>query len=154
MPEATRHPLLRVPPEQYGPSYTDHLLEQYKLYVESAQAVSERRTSANNYLLTVNAFLVTLYGLASSITPSHAWRFAIPVAGLLVSSSWFVLVRSYRSLNTGKFTVIHELERHLPAALFDHEWLSSSMVAAALTNLSLTSSSGFPLFSPRSTSSF
>jgi len=122
MPESPRHPLLRVPPDKYGDHYAHHLLEQYKLYVESAHAVSERRTSANNYLLTVNAFLVTLYGLASPVTPGYAWRFAIPVAGLLVSASWFVLVRSYRSLNTGKFTVIHELEQYLPAALFDHEW--------------------------------
>ena len=37
------------------------LLEQYKLLVQSAEKISERRTSANNYLLTVNAALVSLH---------------------------------------------------------------------------------------------
>src|SRR5713101_8512695 len=98
MPESPRHPLLRVPPDKYGDHYAHHLLEQYKLYVESAHAVSERRTSANNYLLTVNAFLVTLYGLASPVTPGYAWRFAIPVAGLLVGMSRSLLNAGERRL--------------------------------------------------------
>jgi hypothetical protein len=35
---------------------------------------------------------------------------------------WWSLVDSYKDLNTAKFTVIHELERQLPVALFKHEW--------------------------------
>jgi len=116
------HGLLRVAAEEYGDAYREHLLEQYKLFVESADRVSERRTSANNYLLTVNAFLVTLYGLAASWGDNRAWVFVVPVAGVLVCVTWLVLIRSYRNLNTAKFKVVHELEEHLPAALFDREW--------------------------------
>ena len=29
---------------------------------------------------------------------------------------------TYRDLNTVKFKVIHELEQHMPAALYDYEW--------------------------------
>lgn len=114
--------VFRASPETYGPDYRQHLLEQYKLFVESADRVSERRTSANNYLLTVNAFLVTLYGLAAGWGDNRAWAFVVPVAGVLVCITWLVLIRSYRNLNTAKFKVIHELEEQLPAALFDREW--------------------------------
>lgn len=114
--------LFRTQADSYGAEYKQHLLEQYKLFVESADRVSERRTSANNYLLTVNAFLVTLYGLASSFGNNKAWLIVVPTAGVLVCITWLLLVRSYRNLNTAKFKVIHELEQRLPAALFDREW--------------------------------
>ena len=54
--------LLRTPPDKYGDAYQHHLLDQYTLYVETADRVSQRRTSANNHLLTVNVFLVSFYG--------------------------------------------------------------------------------------------
>ena len=116
--------LLRVAPQDYGPAYREHLLEQYKLCVEMADRVSERRMSANNYLLTVNAFLVTLYGLASAlqVLQKQLWQYVVPVAGLLVCVTWFVLIRSYRQLNSAKFKVLHELESMLPTAPYDREW--------------------------------
>ena len=117
-----KRPLLRAGRDDYGEKYRDHLLEQYKLYVESADRVSERRASANNYLLTVNAFLITLYGLAGSFGGNRAWQVVVPVAGVLVCITWLVLIRSYRNLNTAKFKVVHELEEQLPAAMFDREW--------------------------------
>lgn len=46
----------------------------------------------------------------------------VPLVGLLVAIAWFMLIRAYRALNTGKFKVIHELEARLPARLFDLEW--------------------------------
>ena len=52
------------------------------------------------------------------------WLVIIPIAGLLVSLTWFSLVISYKDLNTAKFKVIHELENYLPAALFRYEWHS------------------------------
>lgn len=116
------HPLFRVTRDEYGDLYDQHLLEQYKLYVETAERVSQRRTGANNFLLSANALLVTLYGLALSFGDNPAWLLVVPFGGILVCVTWFVLIRSYRHLNAAKFKVIHELEEHLPAALFDREW--------------------------------
>lgn len=112
-------------PEEYGEKYHEHLLEQYKLYVEMADKVSERRQSANNYLLTVNSILVSLFGILSGFGSSveqRIWWVFLPVAGLLVSITWATLIRSYRQLNSGKFKVIHKIESQLPAALYDSEW--------------------------------
>jgi L-asparagine transporter-like permease len=114
--------LIRYTTESYGESFRADLFEQYKLYVESAEKISERRVSANNYLLTVNAFLVTLYGLLAASPYKGGWAVLVPVAGVLVSLTWLRIITSYRDLNMVKFKVIHELEREMPAALYDYEW--------------------------------
>src|SRR5207249_10868848 len=92
-------------------------------YVESAEKISDRRVSANNYLLTVNAFLVTLYGIiVGGGRATTYWPILVPAAGVLVSLTWLRIILSYRDLNTVKFQVIHELEQHMPAALYGYEW--------------------------------
>lgn len=114
--------LIRHTKETYGKSFKADLFEQYKLYVESAERVSERRVSANNYLLTVNAFLVTLYGILAASPYKSYSTILVPVAGILVSLTWYRIIISYRNLNSVKFKVIHELEQHMPAALYEYEW--------------------------------
>lgn len=112
-------------PEEYGEKYHEHLLEQYKLYVEMTDNVSERRQSANNYFLTVNSILVSLFGVLSGFNLNageNLWRYSLPLAGLLVSIAWIGVLLTYRQLNSGKFKVIHRLESQLPAALYDAEW--------------------------------
>jgi hypothetical protein len=122
MAKQESHPLIRQTREEYGDSWRSDLFEQYKMYVESADKISERRTAANNYLLTVNTGLVTLYGLATQPASTIVWHITVPIAGILASFVWWWLIQSYRDLNTVKFKVIHELENYLPVALYDHEW--------------------------------
>lgn len=109
-------------PEEYGEKYQDHLLEQYKLFVTTSQQISERRQQANNYLLTLNSSLITVFVAFLSTFVRHRWNVLIPIAGLLVCFIWHSLVESYKDLNTAKFAVIHELEQQLPVALFRYEW--------------------------------
>jgi len=122
MPDALGSRLIVHTPESYGESFRRDLFDQYKLYVESAERISERRVTANNYLLTVNAFLVTLYGLVSASRFNTLWTTLVPFTGLLVAITWHRIVTSYRDLNTVKFAVIHELEHQMPAALYAYEW--------------------------------
>jgi len=42
---------LQIKPEEYGPEYRAHLMEQYKLYVEMADRVSQRRAGSVPCLL-------------------------------------------------------------------------------------------------------
>jgi hypothetical protein len=122
MSEIPSSKLIRHTKDSYGDSFKSDLFGQYKLYVESAEKISERRISANNYLLTVNAFLLTLYGLLSANQYKGYWTILVPVAGVLVSLTWLRIISSYCDLNTVKFKVIHELEQQMPAALFEYEW--------------------------------
>ena len=114
--------LISNPQASYGASFQAHLLEQYKIYVESAQKVTDRRITTGNYLLTVNSFLLTVFGVASSQHLSGFWLAIVPVAGLLVSFTWYALVVFYRNLGASKYKVIHRLESFLPTAPFRCEW--------------------------------
>ena len=116
--------LISNPKASYGESFQAHLLEQYKLYVESSQRVTDRRITTGNYLLTVNSFLLTVFGVASSQHLSGFWLAIVPVAGLLVSFTWYSLVVFYRNLGASKYKVVHQLESFLPVAPFRCEWRS------------------------------
>ena len=108
--------------EAYGDSFNTDLLEQYKLYVQSAENVSARRVVSNRYLLTLNAALVALYGLQSAGFGQSYWTLLVPVIGIPVSLLWYLIIKSHADLNRIKFDVIHEFEQHLPAAMYKYEW--------------------------------
>ena len=108
--------------ETYKGSFNADLLEQYKLYVQSAENVSARRVASSRYLLTLNVALVALYGLQTANFGQTYWTLLVPVLGIPVSLLWHQIIKSHRDLNAVKFEIIHELERHLPAALFRYEW--------------------------------
>ena len=108
--------------EAYGDSFRADLLEQYKLYVQSAENVSARRLASSRYLLTLNAALVALYGLQSTGFAENWWTLLIPVLGIPVSLLWYLIVKSHADLNRIKFDVIYELEEHLPVGLYKYEW--------------------------------
>ena len=122
MDDKARESLISQSQESYGESFKAGLLEQYKLYVQSAENVSARRVASNRYLLTLNAALVALYGVFSrqvSARITGYCPFQLRNARFFL---WYQIIKSYRDLNTVKFKVIHELEQHLPAALFRYEW--------------------------------
>jgi hypothetical protein len=114
--------LLSRTPEHYGPQFQDHLLEQYKLYVDSAHQISERRVHTATVFLAINSSLVAVFGVVLSSFGHHRWNAAKPATGVVVSGVWFRLVKSYKDFNSTKFSVIHELEAYLPAAMFKYEW--------------------------------
>ena len=47
-------------PDEYGENYQAHLPEQYKLYVEMADRVSQRRDQSNRFYVTLVSALVAL----------------------------------------------------------------------------------------------
>ena len=108
--------------ETYGDAFGSDLLEQYKLYVQSAENVSARRVASSRYLLTLNAALVALYGIQSASFDQSYWTLLVPVIGIPVSLLWYLIIKSHSDLNRVKFEVIHEFEQHLPAAMYKHEW--------------------------------
>jgi hypothetical protein len=124
--------LFKVPAKEYGDHYQNHFLEQYKLYVQMADKISERRQSANSFFLTVNTALIAFLGLVASpdgggdagvaASPPLPWVLVVSTAGVVLCYSWFRLVRSYKDLNSGKFKVVHAIENRLPSSPYDAEW--------------------------------
>ena len=121
-PDQPANCLIHNTKETYGSSFNTHLLEQYKLYVQSAENVSARRVASSQYLLTLNAALVALYGFQSNSFGENYWTLLVPIVGIPVSLLWYVIIKSHADLNRVKFDVIHEFEQHLPAAIYKYEW--------------------------------
>ena len=100
--------------------YNKRLFEQYKMFVELADRISQRRTLANSFYITANSALLTI---ASWFKDDFGnYMILISIIGVALSLFWFFTINSYKQLNTGKFKVIHEIEERLPLALFEYEW--------------------------------
>jgi len=112
--------------ETYGEKYKDHLFRQYKLYVKMADQVSARRNLANTFFLTLHTFLLGALGFAYEKVPEllNRWVIFVPLAAVLaLCIAWWMIVRSYRQLNAGKFKVIGEFETRLPTSpWWNAEW--------------------------------
>lgn len=121
----TKDSLFIVDEKKYGTDYQKHLFEQYKIYIDSIEKISDRRQHANNYFITINTVLISLIGLFCQlkITECICWvKPLIAVMGVIICAIFWFLIRSYKQLNTGKFQVVHEIEKRLPLALYQYEW--------------------------------
>lgn len=118
----------KVSPEQYcsNEKYQDHLFEQYKLYVEMADKLSERRNVANTFFLTLNTLIIGIAGFSYNNLLQLKYKsiLIIPlIAVLSLSYAWRRLLVSYKQLNTAKFVVIGEYENLLPTRPYiEAEW--------------------------------
>lgn len=111
--------------EKYGDKYVEHLLEQYKIYINSAEKISDRRQKANEFFLTLNSALVTLLGFITTKTNASDINYLVVLSsfsGITICYLWYRIIFSYKCLNGGKFKVIHAIEKRLPLALYDTEW--------------------------------
>ncbi len=111
--------------KDYGSDYKKHLFEQYKLYVENIEKTSDRRQHANNYFITINTALISLIGLSFQVKFFEnlaGVKSVLAFVGIIICVVFWFLLRSYKQLNTGKFAVVHEIEKHLPLALYKYEW--------------------------------
>ena len=122
MSQQSNKSLVHYTKETYGDSFGADLLEQYKMYVQSAENVSARRVASSRYLLTLNIALVTLYGIQSEGSVQSYWATLVPILGIPVSVLWYQIIKSHSDLNAVKFQIIHQLEEHLPVALYAYEW--------------------------------
>jgi hypothetical protein len=108
---------------KYGAEYKAHLLDMYKIYLEMADRISSRRQSANNFYLAINTALIGLVGyLRLGAEKSLHNYFLISAAGMVLCYIWYRQVRSYRGMSSGKFKIVHKLEKKLPISLYDAEW--------------------------------
>ena len=95
------------------------LLEQYRIYVNSAELISDRRSRANSFFLTINS---AIFLIVPSVQPADTLILISSCVGIVICYQWYRLIVSYKTLNTAKFEVIHLLEKELPYSVYDHEW--------------------------------
>ena len=104
------------------------LLEQYKLFVGTSEALVSRRQQVNTFFLSVNSILLAAAGLLirektanSLVGPA---LIVLGMGGMALCFAWRRMIVSFGQLNRGKFDVIHALERRLPARTFAAEWVA------------------------------
>lgn len=103
----------------------------YSLAVEMADRVSARRAGANSFFLALQTALAAALG-AFAVRPDARQtqpepdRFVLVlavVAGIILATAWFLLLRSYRKLNRAKFEVIGKIEdSYFKVKPFSQEW--------------------------------
>lgn len=106
--------------EEYGRTYKEHILEIYKIYVEMADRISQRRMNTNVFFVSANTFLFTVISLFSEW--SNIILAFVIIIGIVLSIAWYYFLKSYRLLNSGKFKVVYEIEKKLPICPYKLEW--------------------------------
>ena len=105
---------------------TQELLEIYKLHAELADRVSQRREGANrlyvSLLIGLALFVAALLRFGTDGISADTVLFWAGVLGAVLAASWYIVIRSYRQLNTGKFNALQDLESRLAYPFFTKEW--------------------------------
>ena len=105
---------------------SEALLAQYRLLVETSEALVARRQGVNTFFLSVNSLVLAAAGLLlRDGILSDLESFALvclSLGGCVLCFVWRRLISSFRQLSRGKFDVIHAMEQRLPARMFAAEW--------------------------------
>lgn len=95
----------------------DFRLQIYKVYVDTIISTENRRLHASTVYLGMIAAVATFSGTVSEV------KLIYPVTvTLAISTVWWLTVKYFRKLAQAKFSVIAELEKDLPIAVFELEW--------------------------------
>lgn len=106
-------------------NYYSLLIKQYKIMVDTSEKMMERRQAASNLYTTVCTALVALVGSAFALNNMYALSaifLCVGLVSIVLSSAWRRALDSYDKNNEGKFAVLNEIEKKLPANMFDSEY--------------------------------
>lgn len=107
------------------------LKEQYKIMVLSTEKVTEQRLKVNNLFFTVTTSLLSISALVGKLIGFKNDNTALLSVSIMlffcliafvISFFWEKLIKSYGTLNNGKFRLITEIEHQLETNLFQREW--------------------------------
>ena len=101
------------------------LIEIYKLLAGLADSVSRQRGTANRFYMLVLSGLSVLFSafLQRKNGVSLEWlMIGFGALGTSLAIAWFIVIRSFRQLNSGKFKALQELEEKLVYPFFKREW--------------------------------
>jgi hypothetical protein len=113
---------------QKSQTETGYLLEQYKLYVEMADRVTERRLKINSFYLSILTGLLIFSALPSFVkegsltNPGRQLVALTSLTGMIICILWWIGLASLKKLNSLKFKVINDMENSLPYQCFQKEW--------------------------------
>ena len=104
------------------------LLEQYKIFSETAENLITRRQNVNSFYISANTAIITVGGTIFSIGSERELLsklvviLALSIPGILLNLSWYRMLQSYYINNQGKMKILSMIEKKLVASLYDAEW--------------------------------
>ncbi|MEP0858768.1 hypothetical protein [Trichocoleus sp. DQ-U1] len=116
--------------DTYGVKFQEHLLEQYKLYVEMIDRTTAKRNQMNSFYISLLSGLLAFISIATNkdIVNLKLPNFpaiavlAVAILGIILCFVWQANIQSYKQLNSGKFKVLSEIEQYMPFPCYDREW--------------------------------
>lgn len=124
--QITQRNLIDAGKAKYGEKFQEHLLEEYKMFVEMMDRNSARRWQINAFYTTLLSAILTFIftSIEKSILPIDKLFLLLlsAILGLSLCLVWIVNINSYKQLNSLKFKVIHEMEKYLPYPCYAREW--------------------------------
>ncbi|NPA26905.1 MAG: hypothetical protein GXO36_04840 [Chloroflexi bacterium] len=103
--------------------------DEYRLFVESTQFLTERRQEANRTYLTVNTLLFGLLAFLlrdANLDASAQTLAVLPVllVGLLVCWTWAAMLKQYKALIAWRYQQLMAMEKALPDlyGMYTKEW--------------------------------
>ena len=112
--------------EERTATFIRNLLEQYKLYLETADKLIVRRNQTNYFYISILSGLLAIFSFAINQEPSNTFYKIVLLLmnflGMTLCLLWWIHIRSYKQLSSAKFVIIHEMEKFLPFACYKREW--------------------------------
>lgn len=116
-----------------NPKRMEDLVTQYQMYVQTSEAIIERRQAISSFYVGVNTTIITAITtiisilLGTDILSNKPLSIGIimlvsSLLSIILNSNWYFQLESYGKLNSAKMKVISALEKHMPANIFDTEW--------------------------------
>jgi hypothetical protein len=118
--------LFSLSEKEFGEGYRDKLFEQYRIYLETIDKLSERRAASNAFFLSISTGLLAVLGILFNATGTESTNSELlligSIGGIIFNYSWSRIVKSYRQLNRGKWQIVNTIEKRLPLMLHETEW--------------------------------
>lgn len=103
-----------------------NLLIQYKLYVQMADKINQRREGANRFYVTIITSPGLLLLIATQINPNANLPIFMPIfigiIGIMMSLFWYASIKSHKEVINIKMNIIRDVEKCLPHQGFTTEY--------------------------------
>lgn len=98
------------------------MFEQYRLLVDSAHKIEERRGGSNNIFIGINTILMSILAHPEQLAKIGAYDISLlpflTLIGILISLDWLKVIASYKRLNSLNYSLIESFENLLPTYVF------------------------------------
>lgn len=117
--------------------HTEHILEQYKLHAQLAEAHVARGQTYNRFFLTLQAALISGFLVVSqeNFALTKVQIVVIVLAACVFCLIWWLILQSSRKMTSFRYEILEEIEQFLPIRPFCAEWYDKIQQGSNYTHI-------------------